>query len=51
MCAASPTRNKLPHRRGFAINDLSGAIDFSIDGPVIKVSADSSAPGIQPRII
>ena len=35
MCAASPTKNSLPQRIGSATKLRSGAIDFSIDGPVV----------------
>ena len=34
--------NKDPNFIGSATNDLNGAIDFSIDGPVIKFSAASN---------
>lgn len=42
MCAASPARKRLPQRIGSATNERSGAIDFSIEGPVI-MRADTSA--------
>ena len=39
MCAASPTKNNFCQLIGSQTNDLKGAIDFSIDSPVIRVSA------------
>ena len=44
MWAASPTRNSAPKRIGSATKLLSGAIDFSIDGPVCDASAAISGP-------
>ena len=42
MCAASPARNRLPQRIGSATKERSGAMLFSIDGPVIISAATSS---------
>ena len=39
MWAASPARNRFPNRIGSATKLRSGAIDFSIDGPVTSWSA------------
>src|SRR4030095_8218899 len=47
MCAASPARNRRPNRSGSATKLCSGAILFSIAGPVVTRSATIRQSGPQ----